>query len=242
MTMDLNTVTPAKKRAVLAKLLVERAGPVRSAPLSFAQERLWFLEQLQPGNTAYLLPLVLRLREPVDAGALARAIDAIVARHEALRTTFAVVNGVPMQRIASRLSIPLQELDFRSAPDGMAELRRTLAEDATEPFDLQRGPLLRAKLLHGPAGETTLVVTTHHIVSDGWSCGVLTRELTAIYSAIARGDLASLPSLPIQYADFAIWQREWLRGETLRKQVDYWKSQLQMRHCCLIYQPITHGP
>lgn len=218
--------TPLRKRALLAQLLAERAGPVRSAPLSFAQERLWFLEQLHPGNTAYHLPIVLRLRDPLDAGVLERALNQVVARHEALRTTFAISGGVPVQRISSSLHVPLREIDVRSSADPAGDAQRTLEEDNAQPFDLQRGPLLRATLIHAIPGEATLVITMHHIVSDGWSCGVLVRELTACYDAFARNQAVSLAALPIQYADFAVWQREWLQGEVLAKEVAYWKNRL----------------
>ncbi len=200
----------------------------RSAPpqLSFAQERLWFLDQLQPGNTAYNLPLVLPFRDPVDAPLLRRALDLLVVRHESLRTTFAVIGGLPVQCVAAESSIELQELDIRGRFDAHEHAQRVLREQVMRPFDLQRGPLVRALLVHRAPDESLLLVTMHHIISDGWSCGVFTHELLALYGTLLQERPPSLPELPIQYADFAVWQRDWLHGETLADQVAYWKEQL----------------
>jgi len=225
-TVVTSEMSALKKRALLTRLLLERAGPMRSAPLSFAQERLWFLEQLQPGNTAYNLPVVMRLREPLDDAVLSRALDEIVARHESLRTTFAMAGGVPVQRIAPVLHVPL-EVDARPASDPLAAAQRALEEESAQAFDLQRGPLLRAKLVRAFPGEAALVVAMHHIVSDGWSTEVFTRELLALYGAFAAGLPSPLEPLPIQYADFAEWQRDWLRGERLARQLEHWEEQLR---------------
>ena len=200
-----------------------RALPV---PLSYAQERLWFLDQLQPGSVAYNFPLVLGFGDPLDAGLLERAINEIVARHESLRTTFAIAGGSPVQHIAPSLTIPLEELDLRGEPDAHARAELALRAEIARPFDLQRGPLLRALLIRRAPNDSLFVANMHHIVSDGWSSGVFTHELGALYAAFAQARPSPLEELPIQYADFAVWQREWLRGEALAQHAGYWKEQL----------------
>jgi amino acid adenylation domain-containing protein len=197
-------------------------------PLSFAQQRLWFLEQLEGGGAAYHIPTRMGLRGELDRGALVRALDRIVARHEALRTTFAEVDGHPAQRIApvEASAFRMLDHDLRSHPDAEAELRRLMADEAAAPFDLERGPLIRGRLIRLAADEHVLLVTMHHIVSDGWSMGVLTRELSALYGAFHRGEPDPLPALPIQYADYAAWQRRWVDGELLQAQAEYWTATL----------------
>nr|WP_276553520.1 non-ribosomal peptide synthetase [Bradyrhizobium elkanii] len=217
---------PQKKRALLTRLLLERAGPIRTSPLSYAQERLWFLEQLQPGNSAYNLPVVLPFGDPLDGAVLERALNAIVARHEALRTSFVMSGGVPVQRVAPHLAIPIEEIDLRGQADAQDVAYRLLAEEMARPFDLQRGPLVRAKLIRRAAGDALFVVNMHHIVSDGWSLGVFMRELQALYAAFASNRPAPLEELRIQYADFALWQREWLQGDMLSQHLSYWRDQL----------------
>ncbi|HYH47349.1 MAG TPA: amino acid adenylation domain-containing protein, partial [Thermoanaerobaculia bacterium] len=210
---------------------VERAGP---PPLSFAQERLWFLHQLQPGSPDYNMPAALRLAGDLDVAALQATFAAVVRRHEAVRTTFAVRGGQPVQVIppASAANLPpLPVADLAALPTAAAEaeLRRLIAAEATRPFDLAAGPLLRLLLVRlGPA-EHALTLTLHHIVADGWSVGVLVHEIGAFYSAFAAGAPALepvLPELPIQYADFAVWQRGWLQGEVLETQLGYWRQRL----------------
>jgi len=203
----------------------DRSVPAR---LSFAQERLWFLDQFQPGSPAYNLPLVLPFGDPLDTSLLQRALAHVVARHESLRTTFAVVGGSPVQRVAvdADAGVEIKEIDLRERPDAYAEAERVLREEVMRPFDLRRGPVLRALLIRRAEGNSLLVANMHHIVSDGWSCGVFTRELTTLYNAFAQDRPSPLHGLPIQYADFAAWQREWLQGETLAHHVAYWKEQL----------------
>jgi amino acid adenylation domain-containing protein len=206
-------------------LPVPRDGP---PPASFAQHRLWFLDQLEPGSPAYNIPIAVRIAGELDVPALGRALNEVVRRHESLRTTFAAIDGKPVQVIAPSLSLPLEVEDLSSLPQDAreAEVARRLREEARAPFDLARGPLVRASLLRlGPA-EHVAALTMHHIVSDGWSLGVLVREMVALYQAFARGLPSPLPDLPVQYADFAAWQRDWLRGEVLRAQLDYWKGRL----------------
>ncbi|HEV2149307.1 MAG TPA: amino acid adenylation domain-containing protein, partial [Longimicrobiaceae bacterium] len=204
---------------------VERRGPL---PLSFAQKRLWFLEQLGGLGSAYHIPSRLRLEGELDREALGRALDRIVARHEALRTTLVVVDGEPEQRIApvEGCGFVLLGHDLSAHPDVEAELGRLMAEEASAPFDLARGPLIRGRLIRLGAREHVLLVTMHHVVSDGWSAGVLVQELSALYRAFRRGEADPLPELPVQYADYAVWQRRWVEGEVLRQQAEYWKRTL----------------
>ncbi len=194
-------------------------------PLSFAQQRLWFLEQLGNLGSTYHVPTRLRLRGALDRVALARALDGIVARHEALRTTFAEVDGAPEQRIApAEAGFHLVEHDLAGRPD--AELQRVMAEEAGAPFDLRRGPLVRGRLVRLADDDHVLLLTLHHIVSDGWSMGVLFEELSALYAAHREGRDAQLAALPVQYADYAAWQRRWVEGDVLREQAEYWTRTL----------------
>ncbi|WP_331876217.1 amino acid adenylation domain-containing protein, partial [Longimicrobium sp.] len=203
----------------------DRSAPL---PLSFAQQRLWFVEQLGNLGSTYHVPLRQRLRGELDGAALARALDRIVARHEALRTVFAEVDGVPEQRIphAGETHFRLVEHDLRDHPQAGAELQRLMMEESGAPFDLARGPLIRGRLARLAEYDYVLLVTMHHIVSDGWSMGVFTRELGALYDAFRRGEPDPLPALPIQYADYAVWQRRWVEGEVLREQAEYWTQAL----------------
>jgi amino acid adenylation domain-containing protein len=197
-------------------------------PLSFAQQRLWFLEQVDPGTPVYLMPAAVRLSGPLDADALERAVDAVVRRHEVLRTTFAVVDDHPVQVVAPELTVPMPRVDLSDLPPAEREekLLGWATSEARQPFDLERGPLLRLHLLRTGEEEHLLLLTLHHIVADGWSLGVLLREVAALYPALARGESPSLPPLAVQYADFAVWQRQWLRGEELERQLAYWRRQL----------------
>ncbi|XYI03830.1 non-ribosomal peptide synthase/polyketide synthase [Sorangium sp. So ce1128] len=197
-------------------------------PLSFAQQRLWFLDQLEPGSAFYNIPAALRLTGPLDAGALERSFLEIARRHEALRTTFEVSLGEPRQVIAAEPAVTLATVDL-SALAGEAqeaEVARRAAAEAEQPFSLTDGPLLRVTLLRLSRSEHVLLATMHHIVSDGWSLGVLLRELSALYGAFCAGRPSALPALPVQYADYAVWQRRWLSGDTLDRELAYWKQQL----------------
>ncbi len=219
-----------------------RADPARQAPpivprdgddsadlpLSFAQERLWFLEQLQPGTSTYNMPMVVRLTGTLDAAALGRRLDAVVARHESLRTRFPTVEGHPVQVIDPPRSGTLPQVDLEVLPAGLRETEagRLACEEAERPFDLVDGPLLRAALLRLSRTEHLALLTMHHVVSDGWSMGILIRELATFYRQGGSRELAPLPELPIQYADFALWQREWLRGEVLEEYLRFWRERL----------------
>ncbi|NVJ19551.1 condensation domain-containing protein, partial [Myxococcus sp. AM010] len=206
-----------------------RAGRDGQVPLSFAQQRLWFLDQLKPGDESYNMPSALRLSGALDVEALRRAVNALVERHEALRTTFQSVDGEPRQVIHPPHAtvvevVDLSDLQGRAQRDAEALKRAT--QDARQPFKLSEGPLLRVTLLKLEPSEHVLLLCLHHIVSDGWSMGVLVREVTSLYEAFQAGTPAALPELPVQYADYAVWQRGWLQGETLKAQLGWWKTQL----------------
>ncbi|MBO0799867.1 MAG: AMP-binding protein, partial [Blastocatellia bacterium] len=199
------------------------------ARLSFAQERLWFLDQLEVEKSIYNTVAAVRLKGALDAAALEESLNEIVRRHEALRTSFQDDDGTPMQVIHPFEPIELQVINL-PANDGTrrtAYMQEVLAEETRRPFDLRSGPLLRAILLREGDAAQVFAVVIHHIITDGWSMGVLTRELAALYEAFRQGQPSPLPEPVIQYADYAIWQRQWLEGEILQKQLDYWKRQLQ---------------
>ncbi|HEY0513394.1 MAG TPA: amino acid adenylation domain-containing protein, partial [Thermoanaerobaculia bacterium] len=207
---------------------VPRTVPQTELPLSFAQARLWFLDRLQPGTSVYNVPVGYRLRGRLEPAALVAALGEIARRHEALRTRFADGTDGPMQVIEPAGAFSLPQVDLGSLPEAFRrrEERRLSAAEAVRPFDLARGPLLRSLLLRLAEGEWLLVATTHHIVSDGWSVGVLARELETLYGAALSGGPSPLPELPVQYGDFALWQRQWLRGEVLERQLAYWRERL----------------
>ncbi len=197
--------------------------------LSFAQQRLWFLDQWEQGSSFYNMPIALLLTGQLDTKALERSLNEIVQRHEALRTTFVAMEGRPVQVIAPVLSLPLSVVDLSWLSEGEqeAERRRLVSAEAQWPFDLSRGPLIRNTLLRLAEEAHVLLLTLHHSVSDGWSIGVLFRELAALYDAHVNRKPSPLPELPIQYADFALWQRGWLQGEVLETQMAYWRHQLE---------------
>jgi amino acid adenylation domain-containing protein len=196
--------------------------------LSFAQQRLWFFDQLEPGLSAYNIPAAVRLKGPLNLAALEQSLNEIVKRHESLRTTFGKVEGWPTQVIAPTLTIKLPVVDLRKLPasERETEVRRLVTAEAQRPFDLSQGPLLRGSVLRLGDEEHVGLLTMHHIVSDGWSTGILVREMATLYVAFCAGGSSPLPALPIQYADFAYWQRQWLQGEVLETQIAYWKEQL----------------
>jgi amino acid adenylation domain-containing protein/FkbM family methyltransferase len=201
----------------------------RDAPLelSYAQQRLWFLAQMGGVSQAYHMPTGVRLHGRLDREALRRALDRVVARHEALRTTFAQVDGVPVQRIAPPgTGFQLMELDLRASGDAEAELSVLADEEAAAPFDLDSGPPIRGRLIRLGEEEHALLITMHHIVSDGWSMGILIREISTLYRAYCEGQDDPFPALAIQYADYAAWQRRWISGEVLKAQTEFWKRTL----------------
>jgi amino acid adenylation domain-containing protein len=205
--------------------------PDSSVPafLSFAQQRLWVLDRLDPGLASYNIPRAFRIRGPLDVEALGRALGTMEERHEVLRSVCRLVDGNPVQVVGESRTQPLSVVDLAGLAEGVpdAEMRRVAGEEARRPFDLARGPLLRTKLLRVAEQDHVLVVTIHHVVFDGWSGEIFDRELAALYEAYREGRPSPLPALPIQYADFAAWQREWLEGEVLEEQIAYWKRQLQ---------------
>ncbi len=197
-------------------------------PLSFAQARLWVLDRFNPGNPAYNIPAAMPLKGWLDHRALERSLNEIVRRHDVLRTTFEMIDRKPAQVVAPSLKIKLEsvELRFRSIAARDAEVNRIVIEEGRRPFDLSKGPLVRALLLKLGYADHILVIVMHHIVSDGWSMTVFCQELSTLYMAFLRGQRSPLPELPIQYADFAEWQADWLRGEVLEQQLGYWRKQL----------------
>jgi len=229
-----------KRRALLQKLLRQQAGPAHEpgairpregggpAPLSFAQERLWFIDRLEPGSAVYNIPAAWRLAGALDEAALERSLGEIVRRHEALRTTFTEVDGSPVQVIApfGGFTLPVEDLSALGEAEREAAVGRHADEEARRPFDLAAGPLFRATLLRLGAEEHVLLLSVHHIVGDGWSLGVLYRELSTLYAAYREGRTSPLPELAVQYADYALWQRGQLEGEGLERQLSYWRERL----------------
>ncbi|HYL06445.1 MAG TPA: condensation domain-containing protein, partial [Thermoanaerobaculia bacterium] len=221
-------------------------------PLSFAQQRLWFIDQLEPGSPLYNMPVALRVEGPLDPAVLALCLGEILRRHQALRTVFATVAGSPVQwvrpwvRPVARFPVPVVDLSALPAARREPAARGLLPAETARPFDLARGPLLRCLVLRLGEREHAVALTTHHIASDGWSRSILVREIVALYPAIKReggthppsprsprpagsagnGGFAGLPELPVQYADFAAWQRSWLQGETLAAEIAFWRRQL----------------
>src|SRR5713226_1967376 len=229
------------KRALLQKYLrgevddgltssrsIARRSRTSAPKLSFAQERLWFLDQLMPASPVFNVPIAVRLSTPIDLSALQLSLAEIVSRHEVFRTTFTTVEGKPEPVIAADLDLKLAVMDLtaRRHSEREAEARRLIREEALRPFDLACGPLIRIGLIQLSEQESIFLVTMHHIVSDGWSIVLFFQELSALHRAFASGQDSPLAELPIQYADYAVWQREWLRGEVLERQLAYWKNQL----------------
>lgn len=198
-------------------------------PLSFAQQRLWFLDQLHRGNSLYNVMTAFSLKGKLNTGALEKSMTEIVRRHEVLRTTFSGMDSEPRQIITPALPFRIPTLNLRgsSPADRDQEVVRLAQAEARHSFDLTRGPLLRASLLLLDEEENALILTLHHIVADGWSMSILTRELADLYTAFAAQETPELPELPIQYADFAAWQRNWLSGDIYDEQLEYWKTQLE---------------
>ncbi|HEV2733612.1 MAG TPA: condensation domain-containing protein, partial [Longimicrobiaceae bacterium] len=232
----LGQLSPAARQVLLQNILRERTAPVQAtitrrtsrgpAPLSFAQQRLWLVHRMEPDSSAYNVPHALRLRGELDPDALRRSLDELVRRHEALRTVFHERDGEPVQVVGPAVPVELPLVDLSGVPDAEREAERRVRAEALRPFDLERGPVLRSTLLRLGDGDHVLSFTLHHIVSDAWSRGVLVREVSALYAAFSRGEAPRLPELPVQYADFAVWQREWLSGDRLERQVAYWTERL----------------
>ena len=205
-----------------------RARPDDSLPTSFAQERLWFLDQLEPGQASYNVPSAVSIVGSLNVPALGQALSDVVRRHEVLRTTLVSERGIPCQVIAASLELPLELEDLSSLPEEERRRRAVdrMREEIQRPFDLARGPLVRACLLRMGEQEHIALVIMHHTISDGWSIGILIREISVLYESFLKGESSPLPELPIQYADYAVWQRSWLRGAILDAQIGYWTKQL----------------
>jgi len=197
-------------------------------PASFAQRRLWFLEQLDPAATLYNFPEAFRIRGRLEPALLERSFAVVIARHEILRTTFRLVDGEPMQMVAEAMDFHLPVIDLTGMDPVAREenLARLIHDEAHRPYDLSNGPLLRPSLVQLDEREQVLIMSLHHIVTDAWSQDILMRELTTAYSALSKGQEPALPELPIQYADFAVWQREAMQGDALDQQLHYWRTRL----------------
>ncbi|MGZ4123463.1 MAG: condensation domain-containing protein, partial [Tumebacillaceae bacterium] len=200
----------------------------RDIPLSFAQERLFVLDQMLSNKTVYNMPFAVRMRGALEVSALESALQEIISRHESLRTTFVLQDGIPMQIITNSQPVALRIVDLQELPtaEREAQVRHLLQAEVEQPFDLQTGPLVRFLLIQLDDAEHVLMANMHHIVSDGWSMGIFTEEFMKIYLAIVHQMEPMLPEMPVQYADFAIWQRDWLQGEVLDAQMAFWKKQL----------------
>ena len=223
----IETQRRAKSGVVLPPMMrAQRGGEL---PLSFGQKRLWFIDQLEPGSALYNISPMFRLRGRLNVAALERAVNEIVRRHESLRTTFRNIGGEPAQVIAPELRVSLDLTTVQGATDEEreGEVLRITREEAVKPFDLEKGPLLRATLFRVREEDHVLMVVVHHIVGDGWSGYLMAGELAKLYEAFSQGSPSPLPELPFQYADFAVWQRQWLHGELRDKQIDYWRRQLE---------------
>jgi hypothetical protein len=214
--------------AQIAPAIPARTVRTDSAPLSFAQQRLWFLDQSIPHRVAYNIAMGVRLFGPLNIAALRLSLNTIVERHDVLRTTFAAHDGHPVQVISpeANVEMPLEDLSALDEAARESKLALRASEEAGVAFDLQRGPLCRFRLLRLGKQAHALFLTMHHIISDGWSTGILVRELTTLYNALAGNQSPRLPDLPIQYADYALWQREWLQSGVLERQLAYWRKQL----------------
>ena len=207
---------------------ITKADRKQPIPLSYAQQRLWFLAQMKGVSDVYHIPFGMRLVGKLDRHALGLALDRLVQRHEALRTTFVVVDGEALQRIAAveDSHFLFRDHDFRQQEDPEPGLRQIYEEEAHASFDLEAGPLIRGRLVRQREDQYALLITMHHIVSDGWSVAVLLNELSILYRAFARGEADPLPELAVQYPDYAVWQRHWMQGEVLRQQAEHWKTTL----------------
>ncbi|HEX8139754.1 MAG TPA: condensation domain-containing protein [Pyrinomonadaceae bacterium] len=240
LTKRISTLSPRQRKLLWERLrqngshgssaLIPRQSRTENFfPLSFAQERLWVVEQLQPGNPAYIISAAAGFNLPVKIAVLEQSLNAIVQRHEILRTTFPACHGKPVQRIASSMMLTLPVVDLRHIPEPYRaeQAAQLAAEQARRPFDLASGPLLRTRLLRLSEDRSVTLIALHHIIFDGWCTSLLVQEMMALYAAFSRGQPSPLPELPIQYADYAVWQREWLQGEVLERLLSYWRKQLQ---------------
>nr|QEO74780.1 AMP-dependent synthetase and ligase [uncultured bacterium] len=226
LALSIEAAQMAEQKLAPPVVRVSREEPL---PLSFAQQRLWFLQQLDPESGAYNIPAGVRLTGSLDVEALERSLAEVVRRHESLRTSFPVEGGHVVQRIGPPVQVRLEASDITWLPEAKheSEVNRAMEEEAGRPFDLGRGPLWRARLLRLGEQEHILLYTMHHTISDEWSMGVLIQEVATLYKAFASGEQSPLEELPVQYADYAVWQRDLLQGEVLDEQLSYWQEQLK---------------
>jgi len=224
--MAMLPVNQKERLSETARLSIPRRSALGPCPLSFAQQRLWFLNQLEPESPAYNQPKAIQLKGALDVETLKKVLDAVVERHAVFRTSFHSRDGQPVQVIADTVSIEFPMIDLSEIPRDQRERERRMLEITQRPFDLSRDHTLRAALLRLEPTEHVLLLVTHHIASDGWSSRLLFQEIATLYEAFSNNLPSPLPELPIQYADFAVWQRNWLQGEVLQSQLAYWKQQL----------------
>ncbi|GAB1543625.1 hypothetical protein NUACC21_63000 [Scytonema sp. NUACC21] len=243
-SIDTANLTPEQRALLVKRLMLKKrakqtqqnqqdlpiptVSPRQNLPLSFAQQRLWFIDQLENNSSAYNMPAAVQMNGFLNVSVFEQAILAIVERHEILRTTFPTIDGVPVQVIAPTSVVSLSKQDLKSLPKPQQKnvVQQLVTEEAQRPFDLATGPLLRLTLLELEEKSHVLSVNMHHIICDGWSIGLFIQELSTLYQALLSGAPPKLPELPIQYGDFSVWQRQWLSGEVLETQLNYWKQQL----------------
>jgi hypothetical protein len=224
---------------------IKPVGRTENLPLSFAQARLWFLDKLDPNSAFYNIPILWRFSGKLNVTALQSSLNEIIRRHEALRTNFVTQENQPIQVIAETLFLPLEIVDLLYLPteEREVEMQRLVQNEAVRSYDLEREPLIRATLLQLTSTEYVFILTAHHIIFDGWSTGVFVQELATLYTAFCNDKtpqkVVELPELPIQYADFAVWQRQWWEQGRITEQLSYWQQQLQpvyySRNCRINY-------
>src|ERR1043166_2457304 len=229
----LSHLGPAQLALLMRKLdkriaRIPHTADLRQAPLSYAQERLWFLDQFEPQNAAYHIPGVMRVKGAFSEVTLEQAVNEVIRRHAVLRTSFVLTEEGARQIIHTAKQLRIDTTDLRGVREGTQwqKVRRIAREEAEKGFDLKQDLLLRVKVVQLDEEERVIFYTMHHIISDGWSMAILIREVATLYEALKNKEPAPLRELNIQYADFAIWQREWLQGKVLEQQVEYWKRQL----------------
>ncbi len=212
-----------------AAVIIPKRPVLEMAPTSFSQQRLWFLDQLEPGTATYHIPIAMRIRGQLNVPVLERCLNTLIQRHEAWRTTFqSSEDSAPLQHINApwTIHLPVTDLSHYPAEQREKEAIKLATENARQPFDLSQGPLIRVLLLSLSTTEHIFVLTQHHIISDGWSIGVILPEIVTLYEAFLADKPSPLPDLPIQYADYAYWQQQRLQGPELERQIAYWKQQL----------------
>ncbi|HEX8186014.1 MAG TPA: condensation domain-containing protein, partial [Blastocatellia bacterium] len=210
-------------------LTINRADRSGSLPLSFAQQRLWLIHQLDPTSCAYNIQATVRMEGPLNASLLEQSLNRVISRHESLRTSFSLAKGQLLQVIAGPEPVNISAIDLSTMPEAEREgyARRIASEQARHAFDLAEAPLLRASLIKLAEQDHIFSLTMHHIISDGWSMGILLREMVSFYNAYSSRQSPPVANLPIQYVDYAQWQRQWMRGEALAAELDYWKKKLE---------------